>query len=266
MAKPISDKDIEAMVRNCMKYLKMQISEPVQNPKLVQENKTLKPITGDYLRDMFKSKKFRELLSQAAKKNMETSHETGFIAIRDLESEVLLYSNVAEGGDLGQESAFSLNPELFKIPGYDLERNNNKDMYNVFDLHFHPTFESYVCPSFFPGDLSHYSVLRERSTVYSKPLCAVAQIDNKGNGEMILLQETWNKPCGRRVIKDIEDTIESYLTEHPSTDTLELANAFTETDHYKSAMVRFKVTNKTVKFNHEDLKELDIFAYQPKLE
>ena len=68
MAKPISDDDIAAMVRDCMKNLKMKISEPVQNPKLIQENKTLKPITGDYLRDMFKSKKFRELLSQAAKK------------------------------------------------------------------------------------------------------------------------------------------------------------------------------------------------------
>lgn len=264
MAKPISDNDIATMVSDCMKGLNLEISEPVQITKPVQENKTLKPITGNYLRQMFKSKEFKELLSQAAKRTMETSHETGFIAIRDLESEVLLYSNVAEGGNLGQESAFSLNPELFKIQGYDLEEN--KDLYNVFDLHFHPTFESYVCPSFFPGDLSHYSILREKSNAYSKPLCAVAQIDDKGNGEMILLQETWNKPCKRRIIEDIEDTIESYLTEHPSTDTSDLAKEFAQTDHYKSARVRFKVTEKTIKYNQEDLKELDIFSYQPKLE
>lgn len=219
--------------------------------------KELKPVSEEDLLSLFRGKDFRRLLRKSALYTFDTGYENGFLVARDLQNR-LHYSNVVRG-------TTEDNSELqdVEILGFGEERHS-EDIYAVLHLHFHPDVENYVTPSGSTGDLSWFNELRNKERVNCRPVCAVGQIDNSRNGELIMVQEKTETPLSYILLTEtVEELNELFQRGYPNTE--DVVGVFNQTGSYKATSLEFRLNGKGILIPDDELQKVRIFAYTPTL-
>src|SRR3989338_3252969 len=139
---------------------------------MAKEDSTPIPLTKKDIANLLSGKAFERLLVKSSRYTARTGQTSGFYATRDI---------------LGQCHFSKVDTEGYASNSLSIKVNDEMGKYPLMHLQF-CTNNGYISPPG-RGDLLAYTLLKNQGAYQSRPINILAQVDDLGNGELVLLQE-----------------------------------------------------------------------------
>ncbi len=211
-------------------------------------------VSADLMVDIVTSRTFRRALSEAGNRTRRTGHETDLIVMKKYASDDFGVPWVQEGGCAAMWNGNA--PTEIQSAGGRRFRALLENTYPLFEIHFHPRYDEPIIPSFPDLHGIHHGYIDEidkRSSYEVRTVSGIAQVDDRGNVELLLIQPLMPFCPGEGEEGMLEQLVRATSTE-------EVAKLLRDSGVYLAEVVHFH----QCKLRESDRGKLGKFAFTPR--